>query len=108
MYMQRKTSVCDAGKRRKQSRWKATEVMLDLIQMARHAGLTAKYVLFDSWFTSPKSIAALKQEQKLDVIAMIKKSSKVKYVYQGKWLDIKKIYSKNTGNDVVVQSIFFL
>lgn len=57
-----------AGKRRKQSRCKATEVMIDLIKAAQQSGLTAKYVLFDSWFTSPKTISALKQERKLDVI----------------------------------------
>lgn len=84
-----------AGKRRRQARRKATEVMLDLIQTAQQSGLTAKYVLFDSWFASPKSIAALKQEQKLEVIAMVKKSSKVKYAYQGEMLDIKQIYNKN-------------
>ena len=84
-----------AGKRRKQSRRKATEVMIDLIKKAQQSGLAAKYVLFDSWFTSPKTIVALKQEQKLDVIAMVKKSGKVKYAYQGEMLDIKKIYSKN-------------
>lgn len=69
--------------------------MIDLIKKAQQSGLAAKYVLFDSWFTSPKTIVALKQEQKLDVIAMVKKSSKVKYAYQGEMLDIKKIYSKN-------------
>ena len=84
-----------AGKRRKQSRRTATEVMIDLIKKAQQSGLAANYVLFDSWFTSPKTIVALKQEQKLDVIAMVKKSSKVKYAYQGEMLDIKKIYSKN-------------
>ena len=84
-----------AGKRRRQSRRKATEVMIDLIKTAQQSGLTAKYVLFDSWFSSPKTITALKQEQGLDVIAMIKKSSKVKYAYQGKMLNIKEIYSKN-------------
>ena len=84
-----------AGKRRRQSRRKATEVMVDLIKTAQQSGLTAKYVLFDSWYTSPKTIAALKQEQKLDVIAMVKKSSKVKYGYQGKALNIKEIYSQN-------------
>ena len=84
-----------AGKRRRQSRRKATEVMVDLIKTAQQSGLTAKYVLFDSWFTSPKTIAALKGEQKLDVIAMVKKSSKVKYGYQGKALNIKEIYSQN-------------
>ena len=84
-----------AGKRRKQSRRKATEVMIDLIKTAQQSGLTAKYVLFDSWFSSPKTITAVKQEQKLDVIAIVKKSSKVKYGYQGKMLNIKEIYSKN-------------
>lgn len=84
-----------AGKRRRQSRCKAMDVMIDLIKTARQSGLTAKYVLFDSWFSSPKTITTLKQEQNLDVIAMIKKSSKVKYVYQGKTLNIKEIYSKN-------------
>ena len=84
-----------AGKRRRQSRCKATNVMIDLIKIARQSGLKAKYVLFDSWFSSPKTITALKREQNLDVIAMIKKSSKVKYVYQGKMLNIKEIYRKN-------------
>lgn len=84
-----------AGKRRRQSRRKATEVMIDLIKAAQQSGLTAKYVLFDSWFSSPKTITALKQGQGLDVIAMVRKSSKVKYGYQGKMLNIKEIYSKN-------------
>ena len=84
-----------AGKRRRQSRRKATGVMIDLIKAAQQSGLTAKYVLFDSWFSSPKTITALKQGQGLDVIAMVKKSSKVKYGYQGKMLNIKEIYSKN-------------
>lgn len=84
-----------AGKRRKQARHKATDVMLELIRTAAQSGLTAKYVLFDSWFSSPKIITALKQEQNLDVIAMIKKSSKIKYSYQGKELNIKEIYNKN-------------
>ena len=84
-----------AGRRRKQSRRKATEVMVDLVKTAQQSGLTAKYVLFDSWFTSPKTIVALKQERKLDVIAMAKKSSKVRYGYQGGMLNIKEIYSQN-------------
>ena len=84
-----------AGKRRKQSRCKATDVMLELIHSAQITGLTAKYVLFDSWFSSPKTMLALKKERKLDTIAMIKKSSKIKYGYQGENLNIKEIYSRN-------------
>ena len=84
-----------AGKRRRQSRRKATEVMLELIHMAQKSGLSAKYVLFDSWFSSPKVVAALKQEHCLDTIAMVKKSSKIKYGYQDGRFNIKEIYSKN-------------
>lgn len=69
--------------------------MLELIQSARTAGTTAKYVLFDSWFSSPKTILALKHDQGLDTIAMIKKSSKIKYGYQYGSLNIKGIYSRN-------------
>ena len=66
-----------AGKRRKQSRRKATEVMIDLVKTAQLSGMSAKYVLFDSWFSSPKTITALKTDCGLDTIAMIKKSSKI-------------------------------
>ncbi len=44
------------GKRRKQSRRKATEVMIDLVKTTQLSGVSAKYVLFDSWFSSPKTI----------------------------------------------------
>lgn len=63
-----------AGKRRRQSRRKATDVMMELIASAQAAGITAKYVLFDSWFSSPKAILALKKERGLDTVAMVKKS----------------------------------
>lgn len=84
-----------AGKRRKQARLKATEVMVELVKTALHAGLSAKYVLFDSWFSSPKTITALKEDCGLDTIAMVKKSSKVKYGYRGGQFNIKEIYAKN-------------
>lgn len=40
-----------AGIRRKQSRRKATEVMIGLVKTAQLSGVSAKYVLFDSWFS---------------------------------------------------------
>ena len=83
-----------AGKRRKQSRRKATEVMIDLLKAARSSGISAKYVLFDSWFSSPKTITALKTDCELDTIAMVKKSSKIKYGYQGGRYSIKEIYKQ--------------
>ncbi len=82
-----------AGKRRSQSKRKATEVMLELIDSAKASGLTAKYVLFDSWFSSPKTILRIK-ERGFDTIAMVKKSSKIKYEFEGEQLNIKQIYSR--------------
>lgn len=83
-----------AGRRRLQSRRKATDVMVELIHSAQHAGITAKYVLFDSWFSAPKTILELKNQEHLDTIAMMKKS-KTKYRYQGERLNVKEIYCRN-------------
>lgn len=84
-----------AGKRRKQVRRKATDVMIELLENAKKSGHTAKYVLFDSWFSSPKTICEIKKKLSLDVVAMIKITSKVRYEYQGENLSIKEIYAKN-------------
>ena len=84
-----------AAQIRKQAQQKAPDIILDMLKKAIHAGHSAKYVLFDSWFATPKGITAIKRELSLDVIAMVKKSSKVFYEYQGEQLDIKRIYSRN-------------
>jgi len=83
-----------AGRRRLQARRKATDVMVELVHSARCAGITARYVLFDSWFSAPKTMIALKNQEHLDTIAMVKKS-KTKYLYNGERLDVKEIYSRN-------------
>ena len=75
-------------------RRKATDVMLELIASAQAVGLSAKYVLFDSWFSSPKTLISLKEKCHMDTIALIKKN-KTKYLYEGQNLNIKQIYSKN-------------
>ncbi len=83
-----------AGRRRLQSRRKATDVMVELIHSAQRAGISAKYVLFDSWFSAPKTILALKNQEHLDTIAMMKKS-KTKYICDGQKLNVREIYSRN-------------
>ena len=84
-----------AGRRRAQSRRKATDVMVELLEEALKAGHQAKYVLFDSWFSSPKTVTSIKNQLGLDTIAMVKVSSKVFYEYKGENLSIKQIYSRN-------------
>ena len=83
-----------AGKRRKLAQTKAPEVMMTLLDTAISAGLKADYILFDSWFSNPAQVTDI-HSRGMDVIAMIKKSSRIKYLYCGEQLNIKEIYSRN-------------
>ena len=47
--------------------------------------------LFDTWFSNPAQLIAVKKPD-LDSIAMIKKSSYIHYEYEGEQLSIRKIY----------------
>ena len=80
-----------AAKRRKLAQTKGTDVMIELLQSALSAGHAADYVLFDTWFSSPAQLIAVKNLG-LDAIAMIKKSSRIYYEYEGEQLSIKKIF----------------
>lgn len=82
-----------AGKIRKQACMKAPELILKMLSQAVTAGHTAKYVLFDSWFATPKGIMDIKNRLDMDVIAMVKKSGKVYYEYDGVQHDVKEIFS---------------
>ena len=80
-------------RRRLLSQSTAPVAMMELVRGALAAGLKASYVLFDSWFSTPANILALK-ELKLNVIAMVKKTSKVHYLYKGRMLPVTKIYAQ--------------
>ena len=82
------------AKIREMAQSKATDVLLQLIQEAQAAGIKAKYVLFDSWFTYPKTILALKK-MRLDTVAMLKKTDKIQFLYRGKKLSDKQIFDRN-------------
>jgi hypothetical protein len=81
-------------KQRKLAQGTAPAAMMEMIRSAVASGLDASYVLFDSWFSTPPSILAIK-EMDLDVIAMVKKTSKVFYRVGGNMLPVKKIYMQN-------------
>lgn len=68
--------------------------MLELLKQAKCAAIPAKYVLFDSWFSSPSSIYAVK-EIGYDVIAMVKKTPKMFFRYNGEDMSLISIYNKN-------------
>ena len=81
-------------KQRLMAQRKAPLVMLDMLRSAIAAGIHAKYVLFDSWFSAPATILKVVKEE-LHVITMVKKTSKVHYRYDGEKLCVKRIYRKN-------------
>lgn len=78
-------------RQRKLSMKKGTEAMLELLKSAKSAKIPADYVLFDSWFSSPKTIHAVK-DLGYDVIAMVKKTPKMKFLHNGKALSLTEIY----------------
>jgi len=73
---------------------KAPLVMLDMLRSAIATGIHAKYVLCDSWFSAPATILKVVME-KLHVITMVKKTSKIHYRYEGEKFCVKTIYRKN-------------
>lgn len=81
-------------KRRNLSMTKATKAMLELLKSAKAASISAKYVLFDSWFTSPSTIHAVR-EIGYDVIGMVKKTPKMFFRYNGNDISLLEIYKQN-------------
>ena len=80
-----------AARRRKLAQMKGTDVMIELLKSAQSSDHRADYVLFDTWFSSPAQLVAVKSLG-INAIAMIKKSSRIYYEYEGEQLSIKKIY----------------
>ena len=96
-----------AGKRRNIAVTKATEVVLHLLKYAKTSGLRARYVLFDSWFSTPHTLVKVK-EMGFDSIAMVKVSSKINYEFEGKRKNIKQIYAsckKRRGRSCYLLSV---
>lgn len=87
------------GKRRNRAKEKGTIIVQYMVQEAQKAGIPFDYVLFDTWFSNPVQLIALKNIG-ADTIAMIKKGS-TKYEWtnpetgETKDLDVKEIYSRN-------------
>ena len=61
--------------------------MLTILDAAKKAAIPAKYVLFDSWFSSPRTLH--------DVIGMVKKTPKMFFRYNGEDMPLTSIYNKN-------------
>lgn len=81
-------------KRRKLSMEKGTHAMLTLLEPAKKTAIPAKYVLFDSWFSSPCTLHAVKKTG-YDVIGMVKKTPKMFFRYNGEDMSLVSIYNRN-------------
>ena len=81
-------------KRRKLSMEKGTHAMLALLDATKKSAIPAKYVLFDSWFSSPSTLHAVKKTG-YDVIGMVKKTPKMFFRYHGEDMSLVSIYNKN-------------
>ena len=81
-------------KRRMLSIQKGTQAMLELLKIAKKAAIPAKYVLFDSWFSSPSTLRAVKSIG-YDVIGMVKKTPKMFFRYNGEDMPLTTIYNQN-------------
>jgi hypothetical protein len=76
--------------RRKNALQSEPEQIPDMIKRALANGITASYVLMDSWFTLPPLVKAI-VDQGLDVIGMVKET-KQRYNVDGKLVSLKQLY----------------
>ena len=71
---------------------KGTTVMIRLLKETLGEGISAKYFLFDSWFSNPRQLLDI-LGLKLHAIAMIKRSAKCYYEFEGKRMTVKQIFA---------------
>jgi hypothetical protein len=79
----------NGGQRRKEAVLHKPDAAISLIREALNAGITAQYVLMDTWFTNEPFIKRVTEEG-LHVIGMLK-DNKQKYRYNGKSLGLKDL-----------------
>jgi DDE superfamily endonuclease len=83
---------CCAYQRRKEAVVKTTGHLEAMVKRILSAGIQAQYLLMDNWFTMPATVTTLAEH--IDVIGMVRKSSRIFYRYNGKTMDLMAIYRK--------------
>jgi len=68
------------------------KVLLEMLAQAVNAGIPSKHVLFDCWFSFPSIIMDI-VKLKLNVVARLKKSPKIKYLIDGNKKTLSQIYA---------------
>lgn len=83
---------CCGFKRRQEAMTKSTQLLEPMVKRALCSGIKARYVVMDSWFSFPGTIACLRNH--LHVICMLKDHPNWHYTYQGKKLRLSELYPK--------------
>lgn len=93
-------------KRRVEAMSRKPNVAVNLIKQSQNTGISADYVLMDSWFTTEPFIKEIK-DIGLDVIGMVK-PLRQRYQYKGQLLDLHKLFkaipNKKSG-DIICSAI---
>ena len=96
-------------KRRTEALKKATENVVDMVARAFQFGVTADYILMDSWFCFPVLIESLKNlRRSLHVICMLKDLPTIRYQHRGRSLRLEELYNvvpKHRGRAIVKASV---
>ena len=85
--MDRRT--CGA-RRRQEAVVKSTDLIVPMVKRALNLSIPAKFLLMDSWFGFPALVRSLMEH--INVICMVKNTSKVFYEFEGQSLPPSKIY----------------
>jgi len=96
---------CCAWQRRQEAVLKAPENLEAMVERILASGVQARYLLMDSWFAMPATITALAKY--IDVIGMVKKTSRIHYEYNGHSMDVTAIYrqiEKHRGRAKILAS----
>ncbi len=68
------------------------ELLMEMVLEAKKKHLEFKYLLFDSWFAFPKTIASFVREE-VNVIAMLKRMPNVRYRYNDRIVNLRELHS---------------
>lgn len=93
-------------KRRTEAICKSTDLLSVMLKRVLAAGITADYILMDSWFSFPAVIATLSRN--LPVICMLKNMHKVFYKHEGQYYTLGRLYSqirKRPGRAKILASV---
>lgn len=98
----KKTRICEANtgidkrsngyKRREKAVMNTQHAATDLVAQAKSAGIPAKYVLFDSWFSYPKLILKMR-DMGYHTISVLKDMNRVFYLYNNRWMRLSDVYA---------------